>query len=188
MRKAQSPSSASSAGFLLLDSRMDPVIVNNLASEILSYPQAPDTIKGLDEFLNRKIHATLLARDPSSGSPLVSEIRSGKRLYFCRAFRVDARAKRYPQITLAVFLERGSVGSFSAIQVSERFKLTAREQEVLQFLLQGLTSKEIAERMRISPNTVKAFLRLIMIKMGVSTRSGIVGKAVTSKGPTAKTA
>jgi len=34
--------------------------------------------------------------------------------------------------------------------------------------------------MSISTNTVKAFLRLIMIKMGVSTRSGILGKAITS--------
>jgi DNA-binding CsgD family transcriptional regulator len=30
--------------------------------------------------------------------------------------------------------------------------------------------------MAISPNTVKAFLRLIMIKMGVTTRAGIVAK------------
>ena len=30
--------------------------------------------------------------------------------------------------------------------------------------------------MNISPNTVKSFLRIIMIKMGAGTRSGIVGK------------
>jgi DNA-binding CsgD family transcriptional regulator len=30
--------------------------------------------------------------------------------------------------------------------------------------------------MNISPHTVRAFLHLIMIKLGVSTRSGIVGK------------
>jgi len=40
----------------------------------------------------------------------------------------------------------------------------------------GLTSKEIASRMNISPNTVKAFFRMVMTKMLVSTRSGIVGK------------
>ena len=32
--------------------------------------------------------------------------------------------------------------------------------------------------MHISPNTVKAFLRLVMVKMDVSTRSGIIGKIV----------
>ena len=30
--------------------------------------------------------------------------------------------------------------------------------------------------MSISPNTVKAFLRVIMVKMGVTSRSGVVGK------------
>jgi DNA-binding CsgD family transcriptional regulator len=44
--------------------------------------------------------------------------------------------------------------------------------------MQGLTNKEIGQRMNISPNTVKAFLKLIMMKMGVSTRSGIIGKTV----------
>jgi len=42
-------------------------------------------------------------------------------------------------------------------------------------------SKEIAERMKISPSTVKAFLRLVMVKMSVSTRSGIVGKVLGSR-------
>jgi hypothetical protein len=50
----------------------------------------------------------------------------------------------------------------------------------VEFLLQGLTSKEIANRMNISVNTVKAFLRLIMVKMNVSTRSGIAGKVARS--------
>jgi len=30
--------------------------------------------------------------------------------------------------------------------------------------------------MSISPNTVKAFLRLVMFKMGVTSRCGVVGK------------
>jgi DNA-binding NarL/FixJ family response regulator len=43
-------------------------------------------------------------------------------------------------------------------------------------LLQGLSDKEIAERMKVSPNTVKAFLRLIMLKMEVTSRAEIVAK------------
>ena len=46
--------------------------------------------------------------------------------------------------------------------------------------MHGFTSKEIAARMKISPNTVKAFLRLIMLKLRVSTRSGIVGRILES--------
>jgi two-component system nitrate/nitrite response regulator NarL len=63
-------------------------------------------------------------------------------------------------------------------QVSQQFNLTQRERESLQYLLQGLSSKEIANRMNISPNTVKAFLRLIMIKTGASSRSAVMGKVI----------
>jgi len=66
-------------------------------------------------------------------------------------------------------------------QVSQEFHLTRREREALEHLLEGLSSKEIANRMNVSPNTVKVFLRLIMVKMGVSSRSGIVVKIVTTK-------
>jgi DNA-binding CsgD family transcriptional regulator len=75
-------------------------------------------------------------------------------------------------------LERRSNEAAKLNEMSERFGLTAREQETVKYLLEGLTSKEIAQRMKISPNTVKAFLRLVMVKMSVSTRSGIIGRIV----------
>jgi DNA-binding CsgD family transcriptional regulator len=67
-------------------------------------------------------------------------------------------------------------GAAELAEIGARFRLTSREQETVELLFEGLTSKEIADRMKISPNTVKAFLRLVMVKMGVSTRSGIIGK------------
>jgi DNA-binding NarL/FixJ family response regulator len=48
----------------------------------------------------------------------------------------------------------------------------------MRLLAEGFCSKEIAARMKISPNTVKAFVHLVMVKMSVSTRSGIIGKLV----------
>jgi DNA-binding NarL/FixJ family response regulator len=54
--------------------------------------------------------------------------------------------------------------------------LTPREEEVLTGISQGLTSKELATRLKISPNTVKAFLRSLMIKLNVTTRAGMVGR------------
>ena len=35
------------------------------------------------------------------------------------------------------------------------------------------------ERMNVSPATVKVFLRHIMLKMGVATRSGVIGKLIS---------
>ena len=64
-------------------------------------------------------------------------------------------------------------------EASQRFHLSRREHETVCHLVNGLTTKEVAARMSISPDTVKQFVRLAMTKMGVSTRAGIVGKVLT---------
>jgi DNA-binding CsgD family transcriptional regulator len=167
----------SSGGFILLNSAMKPILVNREAAEILSYPYRPETQRNLDEFLASKIGSTLFSRS-SSRPVLVEEFHSGRRLYRCRTYRVSALANGDSQASMAVLLERDSRRSSSLLVVSERFHLTAREQDVVQRLFEGLTTKQIATQLEISPHTVKAFLRLIMVKMEVSTRSGIVGKAL----------
>jgi len=161
---------------VLLDSTLQPVLLNRSAAEILSYPLKPGTQKGQHSLLAERVRILLVASSSNGGPPIVSEFRSGKRLYHCHTFRVDAQTKEYSQLSLAVIFDRQSPASQSLRQAAQQYHLTTREQQVLEYLLQGLTSKEIADRMSISTNTVKAFLRLIMIKMGVSTRSGILGR------------
>lgn len=77
---------------------------------------------------------------------------------------------------LALHLERCQSGLNGLDELSSEYRLTDREQEALRGIALGLTTKEVAERMNISPNTVKAFLRLIMLKMSVNTRAGITAK------------
>jgi DNA-binding CsgD family transcriptional regulator len=170
-----------SEGFLLLDSALRPVFFNRLAAEILTYPQKPESLKDLKSFLTGKIHSTLFQVQGSRAPSLVSEFQSGRRRYQCRAYRLGTQVNGHGDASVAVILERFSRGSLSLDQVGDRFHLTIREQEVLKHLLVGRTTKEIATGMEISPHTVKAFLRMIMVKMGVSTRSGIVGKAFTTR-------
>jgi DNA-binding CsgD family transcriptional regulator len=181
MKHASSEASANTEGFLLLNSGLSPIFVNRAAAEILSYPHKLEAHKNLDDYLASRVRASLVSGEPSRAPKLVSEFQSGRRLYHCRAYRVTGLGQGDSECSYAIILERGSNGSFSMAQVSERFHLTVREREVLQYLLNGLTTKEIASGMEISPNTVKAFLRMIMVKMGVSTRSAIVGKAFTGK-------
>jgi DNA-binding NarL/FixJ family response regulator len=45
--------------------------------------------------------------------------------------------------------------------------LTPREQDVLSYLLEGAGCKEIAVRLRLSPNTVRSHLQSLMAKFGV---------------------
>ncbi len=55
--------------------------------------------------------------------------------------------------------------------------LSPREQEVLQWVADGLASKQIAERMHISVHTVKAHIQRIYKKLDVSRRTQAVAQA-----------
>ena len=47
-------------------------------------------------------------------------------------------------------------------------KVTARDEQVLQLLVQGCSNKEIAEELHISPRTVKQHLRTLFLRAGIS--------------------
>jgi DNA-binding NarL/FixJ family response regulator len=59
-------------------------------------------------------------------------------------------------------------------------QLTPRERDVLELLIQGLTNRQIAEALLISPNTTKKHVDHILQKMSVSTRAGAVAAALQS--------
>jgi two-component system, NarL family, nitrate/nitrite response regulator NarL len=56
--------------------------------------------------------------------------------------------------------------------------ITAREKKVLSFVFEGLTNKEIAERLQISESAVKGSLQSLFTKTGVRTRSQLVRVAL----------
>jgi DNA-binding CsgD family transcriptional regulator len=173
--------SKSATGFLLLDSSLSIVSFNREAVQILSYPDNVKNLTSSELLLTETIRSRLITQPSPGESVFVKEFKSGRRHYFCRAFLIDSHTKEPGQPTTAVLLERGPSGLVPLSQVCQQFNLTQREQEVLVHLLQGIRNKEIANRMNISPNTVRAFLRLIMIKTGVSSRSAIVGKIMMTR-------
>jgi DNA-binding NarL/FixJ family response regulator len=46
-------------------------------------------------------------------------------------------------------------------------KITRRDQQVLQLLVEGCSNKEIAEQLNISPRTVKQHLRTLFLRAGI---------------------
>ena len=168
-------------GLIVVDSSLAVVACNGEALRILTFPESPDRIHHLDSWLTQRVRADLVGHH--SPPQFVTGFRSAKRMYLCRSFPLDLRADHmngsgHSSGLVIVMLERQSNEVAQLNEISERFGLTAREQETVKYLLEGLTSKEIAQRMKISPNTVKAFLRLVMVKMNVSTRSGVIGRIV----------
>jgi DNA-binding CsgD family transcriptional regulator len=166
---------SSTVGFVLVDSLCKPKFMNAEAVAILTYPNGNRSERAVEKYLGHKIKSLFSKQNGDSESSFVSRIESGRRSYHCWMFPVAPLSRNAGQSTTAILFERNS-RSPDFQQVADGFSLSQREREVVQFLVQGLTTKEIAGRMGISPNTVKAFLRLVMVKTDVTTRSGIVGK------------
>ena len=80
------------------------------------------------------------------------------------------------EIIALLFERQPSTTASLKRQIWKEFELTERQGQTVELLLLGMTTKEIAQSMNISSNTVKTYLRLIMAKMRVTTRAGIVGK------------
>ena len=171
---------AASSGLILLGDGNNPIAFNNTALQILAYPTDPNKINQPLLFVRDKVKFRLLKGNGGTTALFVHDLLSGRRKYNCRVFPFDSDANKANLVRSAILLERQSHIGGGLAGLLGQFNLTPREIETVALLVEGLTSKQIAARMEISPNTVKAFLRIVMVKMDVSTRSGIVGKIIGS--------
>jgi len=94
----------------------------------------------------------------------------------------------YSEYSISAYIEKQTFDRSALRRVVEEMRaastslrelgtLTEREREVLDLLAQGLTNKEIAEKLVITTNTVKRHLKAIFEKLGVHTRSAATAKA-----------
>jgi DNA-binding NarL/FixJ family response regulator len=65
-----------------------------------------------------------------------------------------------------------------AVREPEAEPLTLRERDVLERIARGLTNRQIAEELFISPNTVETHRRHILEKLGVRSRAELVAQAL----------
>lgn len=120
----------------------------------------------------------LLASTKSSGIPTI--VVSG-------ITETEEIQRAYSEFSVSAFIEKRAFDRAAFRRLIEETKkthesqselhtLTDREREVLDLLAQGLTNKEIAERLVITTNTVKRHLKAIFEKLNVHTRSAATAK------------
>ncbi|MEP6715051.1 MAG: helix-turn-helix transcriptional regulator [Terriglobia bacterium] len=126
--------------------------------------------------LPRPLADYLQTRSWTSISGNSVNIRGNRAVYRCTVFKIEPQTRGSGSPALAVYICRNISPEEAIEHVAAMCKLTDRELEVLRGVSTGLTSKEIAAELDISPNTVKSYLRILMVKIGVTTRSAIVGK------------
>lgn len=160
-------------GLVLLDSSLKPLAFDRGAAIILNHPHQAD----IPEEILRAIRTC----KPSELSSTKTIFHRGKSEYICRAYLVEYANGLFTDPIVALHLQRDSYMTSAMHDAAAKYNLTRREQEALEGISLGLSNKELAERMNISPNTVRAFLRLVMGKMSVTTRSGIVAKILQDR-------
>jgi DNA-binding CsgD family transcriptional regulator len=166
-------SAASPTGFVLADLDFRLVYANSAGLQILSYPR---DLRGASPIpIVQKRIRSIFTVDRFNAHLQATRFLSGRRRYVCRPFLLESPDR--PSMA-ALVLERHNRDLVHLGDVGQRFRLSRRECETVQHLVLGLTTKEVAKRMGVSPNTIKQFVRLVMSKMGVTTRSGIVGKLI----------
>jgi len=77
---------------------------------------------------------------------------------------------------MIVMREVSDTGVIEAMSLS--LKLTAREAEVLYWVVKGKTNKDIGEILGSSPATAKKHLERVYVKLGVETRTAAAGVAI----------
>jgi len=74
-------------------------------------------------------------------------------------------------------VRRAAAAAIAALDAANPHRLSARELEVLALLRQGLRTKDIAERLVLTPATVSTHIQRIMTKTGTTSRAGLLALA-----------
>jgi DNA-binding CsgD family transcriptional regulator len=78
---------------------------------------------------------------------------------------------------LVVLRETSDAAVIEAMSLS--FRLTARESEVLYWVVKGKTNRDIGDILSLSPRTVTKHLEHVFQKLGVETRTAAAGLAIS---------
>lgn len=83
-------------------------------------------------------------------------------------------------VTMALTLVRRSAQDAT---IPPAWELSLREAEVVRLVQRGLSTEQIADRLTISPNTVKTHLRAIFDKSGFRTRAALIASLAAGNHP-----
>ncbi len=136
---------------------------------------------------NPEIRVVLLL-DFSDREAVVKAFRAGARGVFSRTGSFEALAKCIRSVhqgqvwanshELTFLLEALSESAtFSFPQTIAMNSLSRRERDVVRCVIEGLTNREIAQRLKLTEHTVKNYLFRIFDKLGVSSRVELVLQA-----------
>jgi DNA-binding NarL/FixJ family response regulator len=111
---------------------------------------------------------------------IVGAVRSGARGYVLKGAPATEVAQAIRDVNAGGSYLPPAIAAVLAKQVREpkRTSLTSRERDVLRFVADGLSNKQIARRLEITERTVKYHVNSAMTKLGADNRAQAVAVAV----------
>ena len=168
------------AAVVLLDATYKPLYVSTEAARVLLGPSAAANMSSATAGM-----ATVVQRLIADGSGHGEENRfgfldaQGRRFLWnitrCDEWTSNATAWNYVLMIRSAELPEGKITA-----IARQYHLSPRQEQTLAYLFQGLTSKEIANFLDLSPNTVKIHIRALMTKLQVTTRTALVGRVLSA--------
>jgi DNA-binding NarL/FixJ family response regulator len=105
-------------------------------------------------------------------------LKTDRRSELLTAIRTVVKGQRYISPTIMERVVNGFVAQQTHVMHAETDGLSDREREVMKLIAQGLRTREIAERLSVSPKTVEKHRTNLMRKLGVRTAAAVTAYAI----------
>ena len=118
---------------------------------------------------------------------IINAIESGADGYLHKDIKEDELIKGIRKVAAGESYYSGFISQILINNIYNRPKrsnqpfLTNREKEVVNYLVEGLSSKEIAARLKVSPRTIEAHRYNILNKFGLQSTTELIKKVIEQK-------
>ena len=154
----------------------------------IALPDGLDAIRGLND--RQLVDIVVVLTDRTDGASVMEALRAGVEGYLVKSSAlptVGTQIQRVlggervisPEVQRIAVSELGAFARMAREGSEVRASLTPREHEVLMLLSRGLTMRQMATRLGISPRTVETHVAKLYRKLDVRTRIQAVSRAVS---------
>jgi DNA-binding CsgD family transcriptional regulator len=172
--------SQENAGIVLMDASYRPLAIDAGATSVLTALSRErrgefDSGSALADMVAKELQDLMLSFQSEDIANTNVYFSVGNSTYTGRTYRLEPQ-NGFGRSLIVLYLSKDVTAEDSLGLTAFEYRLTARERQTLLGMVMGLTNKELAQRMDISPSTAKAFVRMVMAKMGVTKRAAVVAR------------
>ncbi len=154
----------------------------------IAIPDGLEAIRGLND--RQLVDIVVVLTDRTDGASVMEALRLGVEGYLVKSSALPTVGRQIrrvldgervisPEVQRIAVKELGAFARMAREGSEIRASLTPREHEVLMLITQGLTMRQMAHRLGISPRTVETHMAKLYRKLDVRTRVQAVSRAVS---------